>query len=84
MVPSKKFFVDFVEVEKIAGQVLALSILEWVSMPMHGLSSADISYDGASNYYGRSTIRVQGSPLFSKRPYRHCTSIVLLIASIWQ
>ena len=44
---------DFVEVERITGQVLAQTILQWLST--HGLSLADIRgqcYDGASNMSG--------------------------------
>ena len=54
----KEVFVDFVEVERITGQVLAQTILMWLSK--HGLSPTDIRgqcYDGASNV--RSGIRMQ-------------------------
>ena len=46
----REVFVDFVEVERITGQVLAQAILQWLST--HDLSTADIRgqcYDGASN-----------------------------------
>ena len=49
----QEVFVDFVDVERITGQVLTKSILEWLSV--HGLSSADIRgqcNDGASNMSG--------------------------------
>lgn len=77
----KEVFVDFVAVERITGQVLAQTILQWLST--HGLSPVDIRgqcYDGASNTYVRSSIRMQV----------HCSargptgSTVLPIASIWQ
>ena len=54
----KEVFVDFVEVERITGQVLAQAILQWLSM--HGLSPADIR--GQERY-------PDASPLFSKRPH---------------
>ena len=46
----KEMFVDLLEVERITGQVLAQTILQW--LPTHGLSPGDIRgqcYDGASN-----------------------------------
>ena len=49
----KEVFVGFVEVERITGQVLAQTILQW--LPMHGLSPTDIRgqcYDGVSNMSG--------------------------------
>ena len=49
----KELFVDFVEVERITGEVLAQTILMWLSK--HGLSPRDIRgqcYDGASNMSG--------------------------------
>ena len=80
--PVKEVFVDFVEVERITGQVLAQTILVWLSK--HGLSPTDITgqcCDGASNCQERYQ---DASPLFSKRPHWHCTLTVLLIASTWQ
>lgn len=76
----KEVFVDFVEVERITGQVLAQTILQWLSM--HGLSPTEVS---AMMVHPICQERYQdASPLFSKRPHWHCTSIVLLITSIWQ
>ena len=49
----KEVFVDFVEVDRITGEVLAQNILQWLRM--HGLSPTDMyaqCYDGASNMSG--------------------------------
>ena len=49
----KEVFVDFMEVERITGQVLAQTILQWIST--HDVSPKDIRgqcYDGASNMSG--------------------------------
>ena len=43
----KEMFVDFVEVERITGKVLARTILQWLSTHIRGQC-----YDGASNMSG--------------------------------
>ena len=46
----KEVFVDFVEVDRITGEVLAQNILQWLRI--HSLSPTDMRgqcYDGASN-----------------------------------
>ena len=81
----KEVFVDFVEVERITGQVLAQTILVWLSK--HGLSLTDIRgqcCDGASNCQERYQ---DASPLFSKRPtplalYTHCAAHRLNLAVV--
>ena len=69
-------FVDFIEVKRITGQVLAQTILQWLSM--HGLSPATIRgqcYDGASNMSGAvsgcKTIVQKEAPLAL---YFHCAA----------
>ena len=80
----KEVFVDFVEVERITGQVLAQAILQWLSM--HGLSPADIRgqcYDGASNMSeavsGCKSIVQQEAPLAL---YFHCAAHRLNLAVV--
>ena len=49
----KEVFVDFVEMDRITGEVLAQNILQWFRI--HGLSPTDMRgqcYDGASNMSG--------------------------------
>ena len=80
----KEVFVDFVEVERITGQVLAQAILQWLST--HGLSRADIRgqcYDGASNMSGAvsgcKSIVQQEAPLAL---YVHCAAHHLNLAVV--
>ena len=75
---------DFVEVERITGQVSALAILQWLSM--HGLSPADIRgqcYDGASNMSGavsgcKSIVQHEAPPAL----YFHCAAHHLNLAVV--
>lgn len=80
----KEVFVDFVEVERITGQVLAQAILQWLST--HGLSRADIRgqcYDGASNMSGAvsgcKSIVQQEAPVAL---YFHCAAHRLNLAVV--
>ena len=80
----KEVFVDFVEVERITGQVLAQAILQWLST--HGLSRANIRsqcYDGASNMSGAvsgcKSIVQQEAPLAL---YVHCAAHRLNLAVV--
>jgi hypothetical protein len=80
----KEMFVDFVEVERITGRVLAQTILQWLSA--HGLSPADIRgqcYDGASNMSGAvsgcKSIAQQEAPLAL---YFHCAAHRLNLAVV--
>ena len=80
----KEVFVDFVEVERITGQVLAQTILQWLST--HGLSPTDIRgqyYDGASNMSGLvsgcKSIVQQEAPLAL---YFHCAAHCLNLAVV--
>ena len=80
----KEVFVDFVEVERITGQVLAQAILQWLST--HGLSRVDIRgqcYDGASNMSGAvsgcKSIVQQEAPLAL---YVHCAAHRLNLAVV--
>ena len=80
----KEVFVDFVEVERITGKVLAQAILQWLST--HGLSPADIRgqcYDGASNMSGA----VSGCKTIVQREapqalYFHCAAHRLNLAVV--
>ena len=80
----KEVFVGFVEVERITGQVLAQTILQWLST--HGLSPTDIRgqcYDGASNMSGAvsgcKSIVQQEAPLAL---YFHCAAHRLNLAVV--
>lgn len=80
----KEVFVDFVEVERITGEVLAQSILGWLRI--HGLSPSDIRgqcYDGASNMSGARSgcisIIQQVAPLAM---YYHCAAHRLNLAIV--
>ena len=80
----KEMFVDFMEVERITGEVLAQAILRWLST--HGLSSTDIRgqcYDGASNMSGAvsgcKSIVLQEAPLAL---YFHCAAHCLNLAVV--
>ena len=74
----KEVFVDFVEVERITGQVLAQAILQWLST--HGLSQ-EISEVSAMTVHPICQERYHdASPLFSERLHWHCIFIALLIA----
>ena len=75
-------FIDFMEVERITGEVLAEAILRWLST--HSLSSTDIRgqcYDGASNMSGAvsgcKTIFLQEAPLAL---YFHCAALAVISA----
>ena len=49
----KEVFIDFIEVERITGEVLGKAILEWLRV--HGVSVMNMRgqcYDGASNMSG--------------------------------
>ena len=81
----KEVFVDFVEVERITGQVLAQAILQWLST--HGLSRADIRgqcYNSASNMSGAvsgcKSIVQQEAPLAL---YVHCAAHRLNLAVVY-
>ena len=83
-VQVRQVFVDFVEVERITGPVLAQAILQWLST--HGLSPADIRgqcYDGASNMSeavsGCKTIIQQKAP---QTLYFHCAAHRLNLAVV--
>ena len=68
-------FVNFVEVEKITGSLLAQAILQW-----HGLSPADIRgqcYDGAPNM---SRAVSEFKTVIQQKAHRHCIFTVWLIA----
>ena len=73
----KEVFLDFLEVERITGVVMAQAILQWLRA--HGLSPANMHgqcYDGASNMSGaRSGCK---AIVQQEAPY-HCTFTVLLI-----
>ena len=80
----KEVFVDFVEVERITGRVLAQTILQWLSS--HGLSPVNIRgqcYDGASNMSGAASgcksIVQQEAPLAL---YFHCAAHRLNLAVV--
>ena len=80
----KEVFVDFVEVERITGEVLAKSILH--SLRMYGLSPTDIRgqcYDGTSNMSGArsgcKSIVQQAAPLAM---YYHCAAHRLNLAVV--
>ena len=80
----KEVFVDFMEVERITGQVLAQTILQWIST--HDLSPKDIRgqcYDGASNMSGAvsgcKSIVQQEAPLAL---YFHCAAHRLNLAVV--
>ena len=80
----KEVFVDFVEVERITGQVLAQAILQWLST--HGLSPTNLRgqcYDGASNMSGA----VSGCKSIVQREaplalYFHCAAHRLNLAVV--
>ena len=80
----KEVFVDFVEVERITGQVLAQAILQWLST--HGLSPTNLRdqcYDGASNMSGavsgcKSIVQLE-APLAL---YFHCAAHRLNLAVV--
>ena len=72
----KEVFVDFLEVERITGEVLAQAILQWLAA--HALPRTDIRgqcYDGASNMSGArsgcKTIVQQEAPMAM---YFHCAA----------
>ena len=80
----KEVFVDFVEVARITGEVLAHSILQWIRA--HGLSPTDMRgqcYDGASNMSGArsgcKSIVKQEAPLAM---YYHCGAHRLNLAVV--
>ena len=80
----KEVFVDFVEVERITGQVLAQAILQWLST--HDLSPTNLRgqcYDGASNMSGA----VSGCKSIVQREaplalYFHCAAHRLNLAVV--
>ena len=78
----KEVFVGFVEVERVTGQVLPQTIFQWLST--HGLSQQTSEVSAMMVHPICQEPYQDASPLFSKMPHWHCTSIVLLIASIWQ
>ena len=72
----KDNFVDFIQVERITGEVLGSTIVEWLTN--HNLCLSDMRgqcYDGASNMSGArsgcKTIVQQSAPLAH---YFHCAS----------
>lgn len=80
----KEVFVDFVEVDRITGEVLAKSILH--SLRMYGLSPTEMRgqcYDGASNMSGArsgcKSIVQQAAPLAM---YYHCAAHHLNLAVV--
>ena len=80
----KEVFVDFVEVDRITGEVLAQNILQWLRI--HGLSPTDMRgqcYDGASNMSGArsgcKSLVQQEAPLAI---YCHCAAHRLNLAVV--
>ena len=72
----REVFVDFVEVERITGQVLGEAILKWLRD--HNISPADMHgqcYDGASNMAGaRSGVKSVVQKAAPKAMYFHCAA----------
>ena len=77
-------FVDFVEVERITGESLAMAILHWLHA--HGLPASDMRgqcYDGASNMSGaRSGCQVIVQQQAPKAMYFHCSAHQLNLAIV--
>ena len=80
----KEVFVDFIQVERITGEVLGRTIIEWLSN--HNLSLSNMRgqcYDGASNMSGARSgckaIVQQAAPLAQ---YFHCASHRLNLAVV--
>ena len=80
----KEVFVDFIQVERITGEVLGNTIIEWLSN--HNLSLSNMRgqcYDGASNMSGARSgykaIVQQAAPLAQ---YFHCASHRLNLAIV--
>ena len=72
----KEVFVDFIEVERITGNVLGESILQWLTS--HNISPADMRgqcYDGSSNMSGaRSGAKAVVQKAAPKAMYHHCAA----------
>ena len=80
----KEIFVHFIQVERITGEVLGSTIVEWLTN--HNLCLSDMCgqcYDGASNMSGArsgcKTIVQQSAPLAQ---YFHCASYRLNLAVV--
>ena len=80
----KEIFVDFIQVERITGEVLGSTVVEWLTN--HNLCLSDMRgqcYDGASNMSGArsgcKTIVQQSAPLAQ---YFHCASHRLNLAVV--